>query len=253
MTILDDLVGTLDGDVPVREVRVGAFWTVVCSRTCGLSSTLMPSQHIHGSRWVEDAGHLIGMPAGEVAGLARSESPLEASIGMAAINSMVAFDSSRGVDLNAGRYLIEHGRGRSVALVGHFPFVSDLREAADPLWVIELDPQPGDLTSAQGEELIPRADIVAITGCTFVNHTVDRLLALCAPQSLVMMLGSTAPMSPVLFEHGVDVISGSRVVDEQRTLRSVSEGATFPQVDGVRLLTMTRPGLSGGFGVRPAS
>jgi hypothetical protein len=27
MKILDDLIASLDGDVPAREVRIGPFWT----------------------------------------------------------------------------------------------------------------------------------------------------------------------------------------------------------------------------------
>ena len=45
---------------------------------------------------------------------------------------------------------------------------------------------------------------------------------------------------PVLFEFGVDVVAGTRVVDPASVLRSVSQGATFRQIEGVRLLTMRR-------------
>jgi hypothetical protein len=40
--------------------------------------------------------------------------------------------------------------------------------------------------------------------------------------------------------HPTDVISGTRVVDPELALRCVSEGATFRQIRGVRLLTMER-------------
>ena len=63
----------------------------------------------------------------------------------------------------------------------------------------------------------------------------------CRPGALVIVLGPTAPLSPVLFDYGVDVISGSRVVDVEAVLRYISQGATFKQVKrhGARLLTMT--------------
>jgi uncharacterized protein len=54
-----------------------------------------------------------------------------------------------------------------------------------------------------------------------------------------MVLGPSTPLSPVLFLHGASIISGTGVVDEAAVLRSVSQGATFQQVEGVRLLTMT--------------
>jgi uncharacterized protein len=55
-----------------------------------------------------------------------------------------------------------------------------------------------------------------------------------------MVLGPSTPLSPILFEYGVTILSGSRVVDEGTALRTVGQGATFQQVEGVRLLTITR-------------
>jgi hypothetical protein len=42
----------------------------------------------------------------------------------------------------------------------------------------------------------------------------------------------------VLFDHGATLVSGTRVADEEAVLRTVSQGATFRQVEGVRLLTL---------------
>jgi hypothetical protein len=240
MKILDDLIASLGADAPAREVRVGRFWTAVCSRACGLASTVGPNEHEHGATFVQEAGSLAGRRAVELARLAYSGSLLEAGIGMAAINSLLEIDESVCVELNAGDLLIERGRGKKVALVGHFPFVPALREAAGQLWVLELRPQPGDVGAEEAEAIVPQADIVAITGSAFINHTLEGLLSLCRPESFVMVLGPTTPLSPVLFDHGVDVISGTRVVDPELALRYVSEGATFRQMRGVRLLTMER-------------
>jgi hypothetical protein len=89
--------------------------------------------------------------------------------------------------------------------------------------------------------VIPQADVVAITGTALINHTLDGLLALCRPDALVMVLGPSTPLSPVLFEHGATIISGARVVDEAAVMRTVAQGATFQQVEGVRLLTLQQP------------
>jgi uncharacterized protein (DUF4213/DUF364 family) len=240
MKILDDLIASLGADAPAREVRVGRFWTTVCSRACGLASTVGPNGHEHGATFVQEAGGLAGRSALELARLAYSESLLEAGIGMAAINSLLDVDETRCVELNAGDLLIERGQGKKVALAGHFPFVPALREAAVRLWVLELRPHPGDVGAEEAEAIVPQADIVAITGSAFINHTLEGLLSLCRPDSFVVVLGPTTPLSPVLFDNGVDVISGTRVVDPELALRCVSEGATFRQMRGVRLLTMER-------------
>jgi uncharacterized protein (DUF4213/DUF364 family) len=238
--ILDDLIGSLRGDAPAREVRVGRFCTAVWSRACGLASTGGLGDHEHGVTFVQDAGSMAGRSAHGLAQLAYSDSPLEAGIGLAAINSLLEVDEARCVELNAGDLLIERGRGKNVALVGHFPFVPALREAAGQLWVLELRPQPGDVAAEEAVTILPQADIVAITGSAFINHTIEGLLGLCRPDSLVMVLGPTTPLSPILFDHGADIISGTQVVDAELALRCLSEGATPRQLKGIRLLTMER-------------
>jgi len=248
MRILEDLISALPADAPVRRVRVGAFWTAVWSRSCGLASTLGAGEHEHGATFVAGAGRLEGGSARELAGLAHSESTLEAGIGLAAINSLLEVDEARCVELNAGRFLIGQAPGKKVALVGHFPFVPDLRRTADRLWVIDLHPQEGDLGPAEGMARLPEADLVAITGSALINHTLEGLLERCRRDSLVCVLGPSAPLSPVLFDYGVEVISGTRVIDPERALCSVSQGAVFRQVEGVRLLTMRRSGGADGPG-----
>jgi uncharacterized protein (DUF4213/DUF364 family) len=238
--ILDQLISDLDLDAPVRELQVGRFWTAVWTRHCGLASTMGPGEHQHGSRFVRAAGELLEKNARELVQLAYSDSTLEAGIGLAAINSLLDVDESRCVERNAGDLLCERGRDRQVAMIGHFPFVPALREAAARLWVLELRPQPGDAHAVEAERLVPQADVVAITASSFINHTLQRLLELCRPGSFVVVLGPTTPLSPRLFEHGVDVISGTRVVEPELALRCASQGATFRQMRGTRLLTLER-------------
>jgi hypothetical protein len=238
--ILDDLISGLATDAPAREVRVGRFWTAVWSRECGLASTTGPGEHEHGASFVQDAGSLAGRSALELARLAYSNSTLEAGIGLAAINSLLEVDEARCVERNAGDLLIERGRDRRVALIGHFPFVPALREAAAQLSVLELRPRPGDTPAGEAELALPKADVVAITGSAFINHTLEHLLALCRADSFVMVLGPTTPLSTVLFDHGVDVVSGTRVVDPDLALRCLNQGATFRQIRGKRLLTLSR-------------
>lgn len=241
MSILDELLASLpDEDYPVRSVLVGAHWTAVCSRGCGLASTLMGNQP-HGHEKVRGVGRLHQMSARELTEYARSDNLLEASIGVAALNSLLPVDERQAVEINAGEVLAEKGQGKNIALVGHFPFIPRLREAGGQLWVIEQRPAEGEFPAEAAEELIPQADVVAITGTTLINQTLEGLLALCRPEALVMVLGPSTPLSPVLFAHGAALLSGVRVVDEEAVLRTVAQGATFQQVEGVRRVTLAKP------------
>jgi hypothetical protein len=240
VTILDELLDSLNYDAPVRAIWVGVHWTYVCSRYGGLASTLTgDSQHGHDS--VREVGRLDEKSARQLAEYARSENPLEVSIGFAAINSLLDMDESRSVNINAAEVLAERGRGKNVALIGHFPFIPKLREAVGNLWVIEQRPAEGEYPAGAAADLLPQADLVAITGTALMNHTLDGLLALCRPDSTVMILGPSTPLSPVLFKHGATILSGSRVIDEAAALRTIGQAASFRQVEGVRLLTLSNP------------
>jgi uncharacterized protein (DUF4213/DUF364 family) len=241
MNLIDELLVNLpDDDQTVRSVLVGAHWTVVCSRYCGLASTVLGDKP-HGHEKVRDVGRLHMKSARELAEYARSEIPLEASLGLAAINSLLAVDERQAVELNAGDLLAEHGKGKNVALVGHFPFIPNLRRTADQLWVIEQRPAEGEYLPEAAGNLIPQADVVALTGSSLINHTLDQLLALCRPDALVVILGPSTPLSPVLFARGASLLSGTRILEEEAVLRTVAQGAMFQQVEGVRLLTIARP------------
>ena len=247
MSLIDDLLATLP-DVSVQDVRVGAFWTAVVvevegRRRCGLASTLRDDDHHHGGGApVRDAGRLTDRSALELAALARSERPTEAAIGVAAINALLPPHREQWVDLNAEEVIARRGAGKDVALVGHFPFIPRLRQRVGQLWVLEQQPRGEDLPAEAASQVIPQADVVAVTGTTVINHTIDRLLTLCRPKALVLMLGPSTPLSPVLFEHGVDILSGAVVEDVESVLRAVSQGAYFRQVhrQGVRLVTMEK-------------
>jgi hypothetical protein len=60
--IIDDLLATLTSDALVQEVRVGPYWVAVCSRYCGLASTLGQAAGI-------DAAGLTGRSAREMPGV----------------------------------------------------------------------------------------------------------------------------------------------------------------------------------------
>lgn len=243
MTITDDLLAELKTDAPVRRVVVGAFWTAVVLESnpvrAGLGSTLHGEHHDEGPP-VREPGRLRERSGRELAELLRSPQILEASIGMAALNALLDVDESSCVDLNAEELIVERGTGKRVAIVGHFPFVDRVRQVARESWVLELRPRPGDLAAGQAVDVLPQADVVALTGTSLLNHTFDDLVALCRPEAFVVLLGASAPLSPVLLERGVDAVSGTKVVDVAAAVRAVSEGATFRQIPGKRLLTMAR-------------
>jgi uncharacterized protein (DUF4213/DUF364 family) len=237
--ILNNLIESINNDAAVRSILVGAHWTIVCSQHWGMAATLL-DDHSQGSPQVKDSGHLHNKSALELAEYVHSDTLLEASIGVAAINSLLPINESRAIGSNAVELLIEHGQDKNVAIVGYFPFIPKLRSIVGQLWVIDQDSIDGEYSAESAVDLIPRADVVAITSNALINHTLDGLLTLCQPEAMVMIFGPSTPLSPVMFNCGVSILSGSKVVNEFAVLRMISQGATFQQIEGVRPVTLRR-------------
>lgn len=244
MKIIEDIISTIEKsarDILVKEVRIGPFWTGVWSKYGGLASTTFTHEPEMPPP-IREAGNLTGKSILELCDYANSDCLLQASVGMAAINSALEVDLNKCQNINAAEILYEKGKNKKVVVVGHFPFVNKLRKLTKKLWVVERKPQSGDIPASEAKRVIPQADVIAITGTALINGTMGELLALCPKNSLLMVLGPTAPISPVWFDYGVDLVSGTRVIDPELVLRFVSEGVVFKQIHGrgVKLLTIQK-------------
>lgn len=244
MELFHHIISTLD-DGEVVDVSVGIFFTAVTVRQkgvlrCGLSATITnPDLEYKRQPMVNDAGELAGFSARDLAGLFFSSSVTEASIGLATINALLS-QVMNPVELSAMDYILRHGNGMQVAMVGHFPFAARLRPQVKQLWVLELNPHDDDLPASAAPEVIPQADIIAVTATTLLNRTFEGIASLRKPGARLLMLGPSTPLTPMLAQSGVSVLSGS-IIDEPETVaRLVRQGATFRQIHphGVRLVTI---------------
>lgn len=242
MSVVDDLLLAVPQEgVGVRDVRVGPFWTVVWTeRGAGLASTQRDAHTPHGHSLIRWVGDLQEHTANELAGLLRSKSPMETGLGMAALNALLEVDEAALTDRNASEEIVQRGRGKRVVIVGHFPFIPSVRREVGHLDVLELDPGPGELPPEAASDVVPLADVVAITGTSLLNGTFDSLIQRCRRDAFVMMLGPTTPLSPVLFDYGVDLIAGTQVLDPPLAMTLAGQGAIFRQIRGVRLVTLAK-------------
>jgi hypothetical protein len=234
MKLIEDLISDLnDKDTKVKDVHVGYAWIGVLSKNCGVAKNYGT---IYESK-IKDLGELTKKKAIELAEYAKSWNMIEAGIGLAAINSLI---EPKGKNINVLDLLLENADGKKIAMVGHFPKVSDLRDRAEELWVLEKNPRSGDLPDTACEYLIPNADIVVITSSAIINKSIERLLELSNGYTIV--LGPSTPMSPVLFEYGVDMISGIKVIDNERMMKKIVQGGGMVRQfeDSLEFLVMER-------------
>jgi uncharacterized protein (DUF4213/DUF364 family) len=224
------------------DVRVGPFWTVVrSSLRAGLASTMAHADE-HASAPIRRSGTLHQLPPVALAELLRSASPPEAAIGLAAVNALLDPVAAGAVDGNARELLCERAEGRLLAVVGHFPFTELLRSVCRELWVFERVGRlrPGDLEESSMDELLPHAEVVAVTGSAVLNHTVEAIIGRIRPDAFTVMLGPSTPLASCLLARGFDVLCGTVVEDPAAVVRAVSEGAVTDQIPGVRRVSLWR-------------
>jgi uncharacterized protein (DUF4213/DUF364 family) len=239
MQLINDLLNSVTNDAPVRNVLIGAHWTTVSSRGCGMASTVMNPQP-HGEGQVRDAGSLHLKSAKELAAYLLSENWLEASIGLAALNSLLVIPQGKITAVNAFKVVAEKGIGKHVAVFGHFPYLSDIRASARRLSVFELNPSGDELSLERVPEILPEAEVVAITSNSIINHTLETLLPYVNPQAFSVLIGPSTPLSPVLFEAGFDLLAGVRILDEAALIQTISQAAMFRQTEGAELITIAK-------------
>ncbi len=232
MRIVEDLLAEVAGrDHPVRRVVLGLHWIAVESRHVGMAHVFRPP----GKYEIEDSGKLVGMSALALARRALSWNPLEAGLGLAALNSLIPAQGQPG---NVFERLPEMAQGRRVTVIGRFPCNDAVREAAAESWFLEMEPRRGELPPPACEVVIPRSDILVVTATALINHTLPRLLELAA-HARAIVLGPSTPMSATLFRHGADVLAGVHVADTDALFQSVAEGVkSFKKLAGIEPLAM---------------
>jgi len=245
-TLFNRLLPTLP-EGKIISIHMGLYWTAVLAEVdgeirCGLAATVGDDSHHYTTEpSVFRAGHLTELSSRELAEFVHSSVPPEVSVGLAMVNALLPRQPHLWVDLHSKQILAKLGAGKNVAMVGHFPFVPELRSKVGKLWVLEQNPQDGDLPASAAAEIIPQADVVAITAMTLLNRTFDELIALRRAGVPTLIIGPTTPLSPVMFDMGATILSGAIVENPEAVLRGLSQGANFHQLRqmGVRLVSMT--------------
>ena len=187
-------------------------------------------------------GKLRGRPAFDLAQEALGDNGIRRAVGIAAMNALAETcwqhrphpeaELQLGIDAFDAT---EIHPGDNVVVIGAFvPFLRELKRRRQPFLVLEQDPAtlkadelPFFRPAAQAPVVVPRADVLLITGTTIINDTLEDLLALAKPTARVTMVGPTVTMLPDAFlRRGADVLGTVRITAPEEFLDILAEGGS---------------------------
>jgi hypothetical protein len=220
----------------IERVVVGLNWTLVVGpHGTGLAHT--PLRGTAGCYSLAEAGTFQGGQLADLGALSNSQDVFEQALGFAAINAHLNRYDLRGEALN-GLDLVED-RGQRTVIVGRFPSLARRLPGAA---VIERDPGPEDYGEEEAARLLPEAEQLIITASAITNGTLPNLLRLAA-QAFTVLVGPSTPLTPRLFDFGIDALSGFVIEDEAAAIRMVEEGGSVSALRRHgRFVTLRRSG-----------
>ena len=235
--LYDTIIDELPQDICIDDYAVSRPWTFVrAGDLVGICMTI-PAY----SRPRLRKKSFLGCSLREAGEYVRSWQGQEASIAAAAINAycnqpsrVAAMRGFHGEDasaatlderkkLEAFAIYTEQIRGKKVAVVGHFPNFPKKWASICDLSILEMQPEWGDYPAEAAEFLLPQQDYVFMTGATFANKTMPRLLEL-SKNAVTVIVGPSVPMHPCLFDYGANGLSGFTVTDAARAADLVHFG-----------------------------
>jgi uncharacterized protein (DUF4213/DUF364 family) len=243
MQILKELINNLKRDLPVTAAVGGVHLIAVASRRLGLAARLPGNGGAEQVSCEKNMFALGGRSARDLAMWLLENESLRAGIGMASLNSLLDIEHDKLQETNARHIIAARSAGKNLMVVGRFPFVNMLRPNVRNLWVMEKKACADCISEEEGYQLLPEADVVAITGSSLINHTFERIISHCRVDSFKIMLGPSTPLSPVLFDYGVDVIGGALVERVNTVLAEVERGVAFRKLKGVRTVVIVKDPL----------
>ena len=195
---------------------------VLADGSCGFFYTRL-GDNLKQLRDKIDEKQILSTPVLDLAEGYDNDNLVKRTLGLGALNAIAqhVFRRSGNVLQDSTNPLgqLDLDTSHQVGMVGFFrPLIRMLKDQRVPVTVIEQDEGyldyegPVDVTLDVGA--LKRCDRVLITASTLLNDSLDSVLANCAADARVALIGPTVGCLPdPFFARGIDVVGGSRVAN----------------------------------------
>ena len=254
--ILKETVGELQsrfgprfGNMTVERAVIGIFFTGVKLSNGSGGLCFTPIKEIPQAvccpsslRALPWSGKFRGRPVTTFLDALFDPSPVKRAVGIAVVNALSA---SCWEQEPPAEYRIEHGTDpletveipddAHVVVIGALvPILMRLKKRGKPYSIIEMDPRtlkpdemPYWVPVEQTAEVVPKADLLVITGTSLLFHSLEPVLASAKKGAQIIVVGPTASMLPdAFFRRGVAVLGGDLVTRPDDLLDILSEGGS---------------------------
>jgi len=236
MSLYDTLLTSIPQTAILRIV-IGVNWTMVESEAgSGLAQT--PRRDAPGCQPIAGAGDLATRDLRAIAELVRSANPMEATLGMAAINAFHNQCDCQGSSEN-GLAVFSDVDG-PVTVVGRFP---GLERYLKEFRIVEREPRAGEFGEQDFARLAADSAGIVITASTLANKSAERLFEQACGRRIAIV-GPGTPLAPDLYRFGVEILAGSVVENADLAATIVSQtGGAAALKRACRYLTLKAPRL----------
>lgn len=145
--------------------------------------------------------------------------PMETAVGVAALNAHYnRYDLEGRPGNGAHRFRQLDGQ---VVVIGAFPGVDGILPHCA---VVEADPRPGAYPIAAMDSLLPGCGGAIVNSSALINRSLPRILRLAGSRPIALV-GPSTPMTPRLYDYGVETLGGLVVHDPEGLAQAVEAGA----------------------------
>ncbi len=225
-----ELIDDMDNS-PVERIIVIRGYCLIKAKRWGIAA---------GDGETSAAGKLRGKSLKEVAGYLLSDDDKLKCIGLAAINAGVFPREENLREINVRDLIMEKGRERKVAYIGHFSFLDNWNGGEEERMIFEMNPEKGDIPADEIPRLLPEADVAVITGMTLSNHTFENVMKSVRDDAYVILTGASSPLSEKLFDYGVDAVGGILFDDDFDAERLRDDTVNIRNLPGIRKVILMK-------------
>jgi len=205
----------------------------------GLASTLLSVVNITDCTKIEFAGSLTSRTLIELMNWSYEPPSIKKIIGIAALNGASqyllkltkSYTNLKGDLINQ----LKIKRDTTITVIGLMkPLVRKLSKYTNSITLVEneisISPEFNQFNFKNNIEQLDVddlfTDILICTGTILINNTIDRILELFRNKAQkIILIGPTASMIPdVLFENGVNIVGGMKILDSEAIIRVIQEG-----------------------------